>query len=80
VQAASLSLFLFLLAQTTFRGTFAAGAEAPVRLPWPVEAFLLFDPFAAVVTLLGTHTLYRGLAWSLVVVALTLILGRAFCG
>ncbi len=80
VQATSLLLFLFLLAQTTFRGTFAAGAESPVRLPWPVEGFLLLDPFAAALTLLGTHTIYRGLAWSLVIVALTLIVGRAFCG
>jgi polyferredoxin len=51
-----------------------------VRLPLPVEAFLLADPFVAAMTLLSTHAVYRGLAWSLVIVALTLVFGRVFCG
>ena len=74
------TLFLFLLLQTAFRGTFSAAADSPVRLPWPVEGFLLFDPFAALLTLLSAHTVYRGMLWSLVVVGITLIFGRAFCG
>jgi polyferredoxin len=80
IQAGCLVLFLVLLAQTTFRGEFAASADTPVRLPWPVEAFLLVDPFVAAMTVLATHTLYLGLAWSLVVVALTVVFGRVFCG
>lgn len=74
------ALFFYFLAQTAFRGTFAAQSGEPVRLPLPVEGFLLADPFVAAMTLLSTHAVYRGLAWSLVIVALTLVFGRVFCG
>ena len=74
------SLFFYFLAHTAFRGTFAAQSGEPVRLPLPVEGFLLADPFVAAMTLLSTHAVYRGLAWSLVIVALTLVFGRVFCG
>lgn len=80
VQTASLSLFLYLLVQTTFRGEFSASADTPVRLPWPVDLFLWFDPLVATMTLLATHTVYLGLAWALVTVALTVVFGRVFCG
>lgn len=79
-QAGFFVLFLWLLTQTTFRGSFAAQSGAPVRLSWPVEGFLLADPFVALITLLSTHELYAGLAWSLGIVFLTLLVGRAFCG
>jgi polyferredoxin len=69
-----------LLVRTGFRGTFSAAADAPVRLPLPVEGFLLADPFVAAMTFLSTHTVYRGLLWSLVLVGLTLLAGRVFCG
>jgi polyferredoxin len=73
-------LFFYFLVQTAFRGTFSASAQEPVRLPLPVEGFLLADPFVAAMTLLSTHTVYRGLWLSLVVVGLTLVFGRVFCG
>ncbi len=79
-QTSFLLLFLFLLTQTAFRGSFSSDAEAAVRLPYAVEAFLLTDPFVALLTILATHTLYAGLAWSLIVVLLTLVVGRGFCG
>lgn len=79
-QAGFLGLFLYFLFNTAFRGTFSASADTPVRLPLPVEAFLLADPFVAAMTFLSTHTVYRGLAWSLVILALTLVFGRVFCG
>lgn len=79
VQATCLSLFLYLLFQTGFRGSFAS-ADARVRLPLPVEGFLLADPFVGAMTLLSTHTVYRGLLWSLGILALTLVFGRVFCG
>jgi polyferredoxin len=75
-----LHIFLYFLFQTAFRGTFTASADQPVRLPLPVEAFLLADPFVAAINLLSTHTVYRGLAWSLAIVAITLLFGRVFCG
>ncbi len=79
-QALFLLAFLFLLTQTTFRGAFDAESASAVRLPYVVEGFLLADPFVALMTLLATHTLYSGLFWSLAVVLLTLVVGRAFCG
>jgi polyferredoxin len=79
VQAGSLGLFLFFLFQTAFRGSFAS-SEARVRLPYPVEAFLLADPFVGAMTVLSTGTVYRGLLWGLGVLALTLVFGRVFCG
>src|SRR6185436_473768 len=79
-QVGFFGLFFYFLTQTAFRGTFAAQSGEPVRLPLPVEGFLLADPFVAAMTLLSTHAVYRGLAWSLVVVALTLVFGRVFCG
>lgn len=78
-QVGFLFLFCFLLFETTFRGNFAS-AEAKVRMALPVEGFLLADPFVALMTLLSTHTVYRGLLWSIGLVALTLVFGRVFCG
>ncbi len=79
-QVGFLSLFLYWLFETTFRGNFAANSDTPVRLAMPVEGFLLADPFVAAMTLLSTHTVYRGLAWSLGLLAITLVVGRVFCG
>jgi polyferredoxin len=79
-QAAFLGLFLYFLFQTAFRGSFAARADSPVRLPLPVEGFLLVDPFVAAMTALSTHQVYRGLLWSIGLLALTMVFGRVFCG
>ncbi len=78
-QAFFLAAFLFLLANTGFRRPFTAEGGR-VRLPYPVEAFLSADPFVAAMTFLSTHTVYRGLAWSLVILGLTVLFGRVFCG
>jgi len=79
-QGTFLVLFLFLLFQTTFRGGGRADPNDVATLPWPVEVFFYFDPFAALITFLSTWTIYHGLLWSLLVVALTLVFGRVFCG
>ena len=79
-QVACLGLFWWLLVQTTFRGSFERESTDAVRLAWPVEGFLLADPWVAVMTLLSTHAIYRGLAWSLAIVVVTVLVGRAFCG
>lgn len=47
---------------------------------YPVSLFLEVDPLVAVATALATHSLYRGLIWSLVLLLPTLFLGRFFCG
>jgi polyferredoxin len=75
-----LGLFVYLLFQTAFRGSFAARSDTPVRLPLPVEGYLLADPFVGAMTFLSTHEVYRGLLWGVGLLALTLVVGRAFCG
>jgi polyferredoxin len=42
--------------------------------------FLRADPLAAVLNALSTHSLYRGLLWSLLIIIPTIFLGRVFCG
>ncbi|MFO0586516.1 MAG: 4Fe-4S binding protein [Polyangiaceae bacterium] len=79
VQLGSFGLFLYLLVRTGYGGTFRGDVER-VRVGLPVEGFLLADPYVAAMTLLSTRTVYRGLLWSLGIVALTLIFGRVFCG
>jgi polyferredoxin len=78
-QSAFFVLFMYWLVNTAFRGGFT-GSEQNIRIGQPVEGFLLADPFVALITLLASHTLYRGLLWSLGLVALTLVFGRVFCG
>ncbi len=78
-QVGFFALFCWLLFETGFRGSFAATSER-VRVALPVEGFLLADPFVALMTLLSTHTVYRGLLWSLGLVVVTLVFGRVFCG
>jgi polyferredoxin len=78
-QALFFLVFCWLLAATAFPGDFRTVTER-VRLRLPVEAFFMFDPLVALLTLLSRHAVYRGLLWSLVVVALTVVAGRAFCG
>ena len=78
-QAVFLALFLLLLCQTEFRGSFRS-AVTEIRLPYPVRLFLEMDPLVAVANALATRALYRGLLWSLAVLIPTLFLGRFFCG
>ncbi len=47
---------------------------------WPVNWFLELDPLIRLGTLLTTGKVYAGLAWGLVTVVLTVVLGRVFCG
>jgi polyferredoxin/ferredoxin len=47
---------------------------------WPINWFLQLDPLVGIGTLLTTHTIYKGLAWCLVTIVFTIILGRFFCG
>jgi len=47
---------------------------------WPVNWFLELDPLTGLTTLLASGSLYAGLLWGALVLALTLVLGRFFCG
>ena len=79
-QIVFLGLFLFLLFQTEFRGTFARGATDAVRLDYPVSIFLEMDPLVAFSTALSTHALYGNVIWALVIISVTILIGRFFCG
>jgi polyferredoxin len=78
-QVVCLAAFVFLLFRSEFTGSFR-GLSGPIRLPWPVSAFLEADPLAAVSTALSTHALYRTMWWSLLILVPTFFLGRFFCG
>ena len=78
-QGIFLLLFLFLLLKTEFRGTFE-NVEEDIRLSYPVRVFLDIDPLVAVSTALSTHSLYKPVVWSLIVIIGTIILGRIYCG
>jgi polyferredoxin len=64
-----LGLFLFFLLITDLR--YLKG--------WPVSIFLEATPLVAVSTALTTHTIYRNLVWGLVIIAITMMLGRVWC-
>ncbi|MFH1032937.1 MAG: 4Fe-4S binding protein [Pseudomonadota bacterium] len=46
---------------------------------WPVNWFLQLDPLAALGSLLASGSLYSGMAWAVLTIALTALLGRFFC-
>jgi polyferredoxin/ferredoxin len=47
---------------------------------WPVNWLLQLDPLVALGTVLTTGKIYAGLLWALLTAALTVVLGRFFCG
>ncbi|MCB2226021.1 MAG: 4Fe-4S binding protein [Desulfarculaceae bacterium] len=47
---------------------------------WPVNWFLELDPLTGLTTLIAGGSLYSGLLWGAATLALTLLLGRFFCG
>lgn len=59
--------------------TFAHLDRHPGLRLW-VSKVLEVDPLVALATAIATHTVYRGLLWSLVILIPTLLLGRFFCG
>lgn len=69
-QAFFLALFFFLMWVTWFS-----------RLGgYPASLFLEIDPLVTFATALSTHTVYRWLWRAVFLLALTLVLGRVFCG
>jgi len=75
-----LSLFLFLLFKTEFRGTFEDGMTDAIRLNYPVSIFLEMDPLVALSTAISTHAVYNKVIWALVIIVGTILIGRFFCG
>jgi polyferredoxin len=75
-QALFLLLFLTLFIKTDYAGQ--------NEIPYPVKFFLDFDPLALVAALFSAHgvpsALPKALFLSLILVAVTMVLGRVFCG
>jgi polyferredoxin len=78
-QIVFLLLFLFLMMKTESFSSLRAVRDG-ARLPYPVSFFLQLDPLTTLASALASHTLYRGLLWSLVILIPTFFLGRFFCG
>jgi len=74
VQAAMFALFLSFVLLTTFANL----DRLPGLRHW-ASKFLEIDPFIALAAAITTHTVYKGLLWSLVILVPTLFLGRFFC-
>jgi len=79
-QAIFLALFFWLLLATFYHGVAEEEGSLQDRLPYPVSLFLQIDPLAAVSTFLYTGTIFVDLLPALAVIALTVFLGRWFCG
>ena len=71
-QGLFLLLFLFLFIQTESKGNDTLG--------YPVRLFLDFDPLILITTLLSAHAAAVAFFFSLITIAVTLLLGRVFCG
>jgi polyferredoxin len=78
-QVLFLAVFVLLLLKTEYRGSLKA-IQDDLHSPYPIGIFLEADPLVAIGNALASHSLYRGLLWSLVVLIPTLFLGRLFCG
>ena len=74
VQAIMFGLFLSFVLLTTF-----ANLDRFPNLRHWVSKLLEIDPLVSIATAITTHTVYKGLLWSLVVLIPTLFLGRFFC-
>lgn len=70
-------IFFFLLFFWLFLKAEYVGQDV---LAWPVDLFFRFDPLILTAHLLTLSPLVAALWWSLIFVALTLVLGRFFCG
>lgn len=71
-QSIFLVLFFFLLMETEYHGRDI--------IAYPVKVFLEIDPLILLTTFLSSHTVAVGMFLSLIVVAVTMVLGRVFCG
>jgi len=74
VQASFFTLFVL----ACFATTFSSLDRLPGLKIW-LAKFFQIDPLIALATAITTHTLYKGLIWSLVILLPTLLLGRFFC-
>jgi polyferredoxin len=67
-----IAFFFFLLIRTEYHGRDI--------IAYPVKVFLELDPLILITTFLASHTAAKMLLLGFITIALTLILGRVFCG
>ena len=80
-QAFFFVLFLYLLIESRLpTNIYMDGTEPDIRLDPPVTFFFKLDPLVGISSLLSGHAFISGFFWGLVVLALTVVLGRVFCG
>ncbi len=75
-----ISQVFFLIVFLWFCVTATLGAAWWQLRGWPINWLLDLDPLTSLATVLATGTLFAALAWSLVAIVLTLVVGRFFCG
>ncbi len=78
VRIVTQTIVMALFLTFVFITTFSHLNEMPALKFW-VSKFLEIDPLVAISTAITTHTLYKGLIWTLVLLIPTLFLGRIFC-
>ncbi len=71
-QGLFLLIFLFLFLQTESKGMDELG--------YPVKIFLDFDPLIMVTTIFSAHAVAKAFYLSIIVIIITIIFGRVFCG
>ena len=74
VQTVIFALFLSFVLLTTF-----ANLDRFPGLRFWIGKLLEIDPLVSIASAITTHTVYKGLVWSLVILIPTLFLGRFFC-
>jgi MauM/NapG family ferredoxin protein len=79
-QALFLCLFLWFLLQATYYSNSINLAKPELVTTAPINNFFKFDPLITFGHLISTHSLYPGLAFSLITIVATVLIGRFFCG
>jgi MauM/NapG family ferredoxin protein len=85
-QAFFLILFIFLLVQSRLPQYIdidyaqLTDGSHDIRIQQPVTFFFQLDPLVWLTSLISGHTWIKGFGWSVLILVLTLFLGRAFCG
>ncbi len=74
VQIVVFALFMLFVFATSFTQL----SDRP-RMQFWLSKFLEIDPLVSIATAITTHTVYKGLIWSLILLVPTLFLGRIFC-
>jgi polyferredoxin len=81
-----LFFFLFLLVESrlpediSLEYSQAFSTELDLRVGWPVTFFFQLDPLVSLSSFLSGHHLIKGFLWGVVLIIMTIFLGRFFCG